>query len=94
MTYHTTAGLPILHDRCAITGIKATLVRYGFRDCDVWGNGLAMATRGECLDAPSALPRGSTRGHIFTHCTGGIGPHSRAFVTQTTTGTDLRDDRT
>ena len=42
----TSAGLPVLQDRSTLTGVKSSLVRYGYRDCDTWGNGLAMACFG------------------------------------------------
>ncbi len=94
-TYTTTAaGLPIKHDRCGITGIKSAVVRRGFSDYDVWGDGLACATQGYCLDAPSAIPRGATSGAVYSHCTGGVGRQNQAFVTQQTTPVNVFDDRT
>lgn len=90
----TSDGIPVLHDRCAITGIKSTLVRPGFSDYATWGDGLACATEGYCLDAPSSLPRGSTSGAVYSHCTGGVGRQHRAFVTQQTTPVNVFDDRT
>ena len=90
----TSSGLPVLHDRCAITGVKSVRVRHGFSDADTWGDGLAVAIEGYCLDAPSSLPRGSTSGAVYPHCTGGVGRLSQAFVTQMTTPVTFNDDRT
>lgn len=93
--YSTTSyGLPVRQDRCGMTGIRSTCVRAGYSDADTWGQGLAMATAGYCLDAPSALPRGSTSGAVFSQCVGGTGPQSRAFVTRQTTAVTIYDDRT
>lgn len=41
-----------------------------------------------------ALPTGSTRGYVAHWCAGGVGPRSSAFVTQASTPTDWRGDRT
>lgn len=94
MHHKTSSGLPVLHDDCAITGTKSIRVRHGFSDADTWGDGLAVAMMGYCLDAPSALPRGSTSGAVYSHCTGGVGRLFHAFVTQITTPVDHNDDRT
>jgi hypothetical protein len=93
--YSTTSyGLPVRQDRCGMTGIRSTCVRPGYSDADTWGQGLAMATAGYCLDAPSALPRGSTSGAVLSQCVGGTGPQFRAFVTRQTTAVTICDDRT
>ncbi len=94
MSYdQTSAGYPVLQDKCGITGMQATGVRRGFTDHDVWGRGRVMACTGDCLDAPAAIPTGSTRGHYFTDCVGGVGPRSTAFVTQLTRPVSVYGDR-
>lgn len=90
---YTSSGIPVRQDACAVTGHTRTLVRRGFREWDIWGHGLAMATQGECLDAPVCLPVGSTRGAYYTHAVGGVGPQSRAFVTSASTPSTAHGDR-